>query len=450
MVRGYCGGLKPAMGVGVGIFERLRHRELEGASIPVAVVGMGFVGRGLALQLDLTPGMRPALLVNRTLERAMEAWGALGHAGPEVVVSDDPDVLAAAVADGRPAATSEADLAAEVAGIEVVVEVTGAVEHGAGVAELALKAGKHLVSLNYECDATVGHLLKKTADDNGVVYTGSDGDQPGVMARLVEYVRGIGFEVVAAVNCKGFMDIRATPESIREWAERQRTSLRMTTAFTDGTKMNVENACVANATGLRPERRGMHGVETNLASALEDFRRVLAGTGVVDYTLGGDFGGGVFVIGSADQPDPVAHYMRYLKMGDGPWYLFYRPWHLVHFETPISIAEAVLDHQATVAPRAPVAEVVALAKRDLRAGERLDGIGGYTCYGEIEAFSDATGLLPVGLADHARLIRDVPRDDPIPLDAVELDEGSPLVEMRRRQDGLLGGAPERALTSPSA
>lgn len=425
-------------GVDVGIFRRLREREKEGRLIQVAVVGAGFVGRGLVHQLQLTPGMRPALVINRDRERALQAWAAAGFSADSVTMSDDPDTLEDAVAASRPAATGDANVLQLLSPISVVVEATGAVEYGALVAKAALEARKHVVSVNFEADATVGHLLKRIADERGVVYTGSDGDQPGVIARLVEYVQGIGFEVVAAINCKGFMDRHATPDTIRSWAERQQTSLPMTTAFTDGTKMNIENACVANATGLSPERRGMHGVQTTMSSALKDFAETLTRAGVVDYTLGGDFGGGVAVIGRSLHPTVASSYLSYLKMGEGPWYFFYRPWHLVHFETPISIAEAVLDGQATLAPLAErVTEVVTVAKRPVAAGEQLDGIGGFTCYGEIAITSEAEGFLPIGLAENAIATRYLPQDQPIPLDAVELNETSPLIGLWRQQSSYL-------------
>lgn len=420
----------------MSIFARLRQQESEGNLIGVAVVGMGFVGRGLAYQLSITPGMRPALLVNRTVERAVDAYCNLGYEPSDVLVSREPERLQQAIELGRPAASPTPEVLPHIPSVDVVVEATGAVEHGALVAKQALEANKHVISINFETDATVGALLKRIGDEHGVVYSGSDGDQPGVMVRLAEYVRGIGFEVVAAVNCKGFMDIHATPDTIREWAVRQKTSLAMTTAFTDGTKMNIENACVANATGLIPAVRGMHGVKTTLAHALEDFAETLNREGVVDYTLGGDFGGGVFVIGRGDRPDMVQHYMEYLKMGHGPWYLFYRPWHLVHLETPITVAEVVLDHQATLAPAGkPIAEVVAVAKRDLQAGERLDGLGGYTTYGEIAVAREADQLVPVGLTEHCRVVKPISRDEPIPLDTVEIDD-APLVRLRHEQDAL--------------
>jgi predicted homoserine dehydrogenase-like protein len=376
------------------------------------------------------------MVIARSPAQAELALRAAGHDPSQIVTSDDPSVLSQAISDGRVTVSTDPRVLIEVPDVEVVVEATGDVSYGALVSLSAIGGGKHLVSLNYETDATVGPLLAAIARSRGVVYTGSDGDQPGVMMRLYDYVRGIGLDVVAAVNCKGFLDRHATPETIAPWAESQGTSPKMTTAFTDGTKMNVENASVANATGLTPEKRGMHGVETTLSHALEDFKVVLNETGVVEYTLGGDFGSGVFIIASGADPELAAPYLSYLKMGLGPWYLFFRPWHLVQFETPLSIAEAALDGMATIAPGDRlVAQVVAMAKRDLSAGHAIDGIGGFDVYGEIDTADNAAGLLPIGLADQCVATRAVQSDRPIALDAVELSH-SPLVRLWEAQHRL--------------
>jgi predicted homoserine dehydrogenase-like protein len=419
------------------LFNRLIKRQHRGEVINVAVTGAGLIGRGMVFQIERTPGMRAAMIVNRTPERAVESFVAAGFNRQDIVVSDDATVLSEAVRTGRPAVTRRVEMLGDVEGIEVVVEVTGAVEYGAHVAALAIEAGRHVVMMNAETDATVGCALKHRAEERGVVYTNSDGDQPGVLKRLCNYVQCLGFDLVAAVNCKGFMDVNATPETIRPWAERQNTSLPMTTAFTDGTKMNIENTVLANATGLTPDRRGMHGVTTDLAHALEDCISAFSRDGVVDYTLGGDFGGGVFVIARGDDPVMIQPYMQYLKMGDGPCYLFYRPYHLCHYETPFSIADAVIAGEPTIAPLGPpMAEVVTVAKRDLKPGDRLDGIGGYTCYGEIDTAAGARGQLPIGLAEHAVLSRAVCRGEVIALDAVELEADTLLMRLRGEQAAL--------------
>jgi predicted homoserine dehydrogenase-like protein len=182
----------------------------------------------------------------------------------------------------------------------------------------------------------------------------------------------------------------------------------------------------------------MHGVPTSLERALPDVLGAISTTHVVEYTLGGDFGAGVFVIGRPPDPAFVQRALRFFKMGDGPDYLFFRPYTMVHFEMPLSIAEVVLDHAPLWSPaQPPVADVIAVAKHDLAAGVDLDGIGGHHCYGQIDTISGASGMLPIALAEHARLTRPVKADDPIPLDAVDLDDSAIIVQLRAQQDSLL-------------
>ncbi len=418
---------------------RLEQRTDE-AEIAVAVVGAGFIGRGLVWVLERTPGMRTAVLVNRDRERASRAFEDAGRSTDEIVVSDDADELRRAVHEGRPAVTSSADLLPELQGVDVVVEATGALDYGSRVMLDALDAGRHVVSMNAEVDATIGYLLHERARRGGAVYTIGDGDQPGALLRQLDFVAGLGVEVVAAVNCKRNLDVHQNPDDSRPYAERDNTSVLMTTAFGDGTKMQIENAVVSNLTGLIPDRRGMHGVETTLEHVVADLTGAISGPGVVEYTLGGDFGGGILVIGRSDDP-LVAPYMRYGKLGDGPSYAFFRPYHLLHFEVPRTIADVVLDRQPLGAPAGPpVAEVIAVAKRPLQTGERLDGIGGFACYGHVDTVERASGLLPIGLAEYATATRSVGTDEPVPLDAVELDETAAFVRLRREQDALVGSA----------
>lgn len=422
------------------LFRELGRREARGEPVRAGVIGAGFMGKGIVYQLSKMPGMRPSLVVNRTIEKAIAAYVESGYRRQDIVVSDDPDTLSSAVAENRPAVSGVAEIAGHVKALDVAIEATGAVELGAREALACIRNRKHFVSLNAETDGTLGCLLKARADEAGVVYTNADGDQPGVIMRMIEYCVGCGFEVLAAINCKGFMNIRATPESILEWAIKQRTSPRMTCAFTDGTKMNIEQNVVCNATGLVPFKRGMVGVKTDQKNAVKDFEATgaLEGPGgIVDYTLGGDFGGGIFIIARGKNRDFVQPYLKYLKMGDGPNYMFFRPYHLCHIETPLSAAEAVIYRESTIAPMGvPIAQTVTIAKRDLRAGEVLDGIGGFNQYGELEVASKAKGLLPIGLAEGVRLRRDVAMDEPIAEDAVELDEGSLLVRLWREQQRM--------------
>jgi predicted homoserine dehydrogenase-like protein len=424
----------------MGVLRRLADLEAEGRTVSVGVAGAGFMGRGVLRQLEQTAGLTPVIVVNRSIERGVKAWTFAGRKEAEIVVSDDPAELERAVAEGRPTVSTMPEALFELPDLDVVIEATGALAYGAQLVLGSLSAKRHVVSLNAELDATLGVLLREHARSEGVVYTIADGDQPGVLLRQLEFLDGMGFEVVAAVNCKANLDVHQNPDDSRPYAERDGTSVLMTTAFGDGTKMQIENAVVANLSGLAPTRRGMIGVRTTLVSAADDIARAVGRTGVVEYTLGGDFAGGVCVIGRSDDPDAQA-YMRYSKMGAGPNYLFYRPYHLIHFEVPTTIAQVYLDREPLGRPLpTPVAEVVALAKLDLEPGTPVDGIGGFCCYGHIDGARASEGLLPIGIAHHARVVRPVRRDSPIPLDAVEIDDSAPLVDLRRRQETLVSEA----------
>jgi predicted homoserine dehydrogenase-like protein len=425
----------------MGLQRRMARWADEGNVARVAVAGAGFVGGGLVHRLLRTPGLTPSLMVSRTPQRAVDAFRAAGCEPAEIEVSDDPDRIAKAIDDGRPAVSTAVGLVSTLDSIDVVVEATGALDVGGTLILGALEAGKDVVSMNAEVDALLGHLFHGAAGQADAVYTIADGDQPGVLLRQIEFVAGMGFQIVAAVNCKRHLDIRQNPHDSAAYAQRDGTSMELTTATGDGTKMQIENAVVANVTGLVPDRRGMHGVTTTVARAAADVAAVLSRDGVVEYTLGGDFGGGVGVVARAEDPEIVDPFMRYAKMGNGPEFFFFRPYHLVHLEMPVTIGEVVLDRQGLGDPGPrPVAEVVAMAKRDLRPGDELDGIGGFTCYGHVDTAEGARGLLPIGLAGHAHVTRPVAMDDPVPLDAVEIDEDAVVVRLRRRQEQLLSGS----------
>jgi predicted homoserine dehydrogenase-like protein len=327
--------------------------------------------------------------------------------------------------------TEDAELVCKAGPVEVVIEATGDVEFGAAVSVQALEHGKHLVLMNAELDATLGPILKERADRAGVVLTNTDGDQPGVVMNLLRFVRTIGVRPVMAGNIKGLHDPYRTPETQRGFAEAHGQDTKMITSFADGTKLSMEMVVVANATGFGVGRRGMYGPRcrhvndaTGLFS-LEDLLGRGPEGGLVDYVLGAEPGPGVFVLGY--DPDPArAAYMKYLKMGDGPLYVFYTPYHLPHLEVPISAARAVLFGDAAITPLgAPVCEVLTVAKRDLEAGETLDGIGGFTAYGVIENADVARGeaFLPMGLADGCTLKVDVPKDRAVAFGDVSLPTG---------------------------
>lgn len=424
----------------MNLFTDLERRARRlGRPVEVGIVGAGFLGGGVVHHLSKVRGMRAAVVANRTPARAEAALVRAGIDPARIVRTEDPEVAQKAVDEGRPVVTTRLTLPAQLPGIDVVVEATGTLHVGAEVALETIRSGKHFVAANPEVMCTLGALIAERARQAGVVYSDIDGDQPGIIMNLYNYVSGLGLEPVVAGNCKGVMKRYATPETQAEFARNAGISPWIATAAADGTKLAIEMAIVANATGMRPACTGMVGVQTKLETLLEDFERsgLLSKGPIVEYTLG--IPSGVFVIARSDDPH-VRGEFRYLKMGDGPNYLFYRPYVLCQFETPLTIAEAVLYETPTIAPlEVPVADVGTWAKRDLRAGEPLGPIGGDGHYGLIVDRETllAEGGLPVGLAEFATLRRDVRKDQPVRMEDVELDEEELVVKLRREQDRWL-------------
>ena len=404
----------------------LEKRHQEDKPVRVAMIGAGFMGRGIALQiLSAIKGMTLVAISNRTLSAAERAYREAGADSVKHV--ETVSQLEKAIAEGRYAITEDAMLLCEAEGIDAIIEATGEIEFGAHVTLKAIEHGKHVILMNAELDATIGPILKVYADKAGVVITNADGDQPGVVMNLYRFVKGIGYDPVLAGNIKGLQDPYRTPETQRAFAEQHKQKPRMVTSFADGTKISMEMAVVANATGFKTGRRGMYGPTcSHVTEAVNLFPMdQLLEEGLVDYVLGAEPGPGVFVLGYNENPIKQ-DYLQYLKMGEGPLYVFYTPYHLCHLEVPLTVARAVLFEDATITPMGgPVCEVITVAKRDLNAGEELDGIGGFTCYGMLDNYSvsQRENLLPMGLAEGCVLIRDVPRDQALTHDDVTMPEG---------------------------
>ena len=423
----------------MSIFAELIRRERQlGRPVRVAVVGTGWFGGGLVRRVAAVRGMTPAVVANRTLARAVHALESAGLPEDRIRVCDDVESASVALADGCAVATSRLELPALVPAVDVIMEATGNVVVGTEIARHAIAHGKHVVAANPETQCTVGAILKRLADEAGVVYSDVDGDQGGILSELYDYCTGLGLEPVVAGNCKGVLKRYATPATQAAFSAETGIKPWIASAAADGTKVNMEMAIVANATGMRPVVPGMVGPQTSLATLLSDFERLgLLDRGpIVEYTLG--IPSGTFMIVHADGPE-LREEMRYLKMGDGPYYVIYRPEVLCHFAAPTSAAQAVLFQTATIAPRgAPIADVATFAKRDLHAGEQLDGIGGFDTYGMIVGAAESTeqGLLPMGLAEFACLTADVRKDEAVRYSAVRLDENNPVVALRHQQDQL--------------
>jgi predicted homoserine dehydrogenase-like protein len=429
--------------------EALARRERERNPIRVAMVGAGFMGRGIALQiLAAARGVRLVAIANRTLERAVGAYEQAGAESVRQVATVSE--LERALAERRYAVTDDPLLLAEAEGIDAIVEVTGTVELAARVVARGIEAGKHAIVMNAELDGTVGPILKARADRAGVVFTNADGDQPGVTMNLFRFVRGIGVTPVLCGNIKGLHDPYRNPTTQQAFAERWGQSPQMVTSFADGTKISFEQAVVANGTGMRVARRGMHGpaVETGTpveqAAKLFPLAELESGPGIVDYVVGAAPSPGVFVLGTHDHP-VQRHYLNLYKLGEGPLYCFYTPYHLCHFEVPTTVARAVLFGDAALAPLAgPRVEVVATAKVDLAPGQTLDGPGGYLAYGLAEN-ADVVAeerLLPMGLAEGCRVIRPVAKDEVLTYDDVEVPPDR-FCDALRAEQARTFGAPAR-------
>ena len=419
----------------------LRKRAEAGNPIRVALVGAGFMGRGFVNQVvNSVPGMELAAICNRTLAHAERAFTDAGVADWEVV--GDAAAVDKSLGRGTPVVTQNYQAICEAESIDAIVEATGNVEYGAHVVSAAIAGGKHVVLLNAEVDGTVGSILKSKADAAGVVLTGCDGDQPGVQLNLVRFVQGIGLTPLVCGNIKGLQDEYRTPTTQKAFAEKWGQDPYMVTSFADGTKISFEQAIVANATGMTVEKRGMRGADhkghVDELTTAYDVDALRAAGGVVDYVVGSQPGPGVYVLATHDDPKQ-RHYLNLYKLGEGPLYSFYTPYHLCHFEVPTTVARAVLFGDAALAPLgAPTVEVVTVAKRDLPAGTTIDGLGGYDSYGVAER-ADVTAtenLLPMGVAEGCVTTRAIAKDEVLTYADVELPEGRLVDALREEQAAL--------------
>ena len=401
----------------------LREREATGRPIRVGMIGAGATGRAIALQLGTPiPGIRLVAIANRTPEHGerafreanVTAWSRVGSARD----------AKKAIARGLPVLTDDTSVLTGCDAIDILVEVTGTVAAAAGVVLDAFDHGKHVILVNAELDSLLGPILKAKADRAGVVVTHTDGDEPGVAMTLLRYLRSLGLRPVAAGNIKGMVDYYRNPETQRLFAQRNDQDVKKVTSFADATKLSMEATVLANASGFRAGQRGMYG------PACADVREIaerlpaeqMLDGGLVGYALGAAPHTGAFVIVHEDSPLKKTQ-LAYYKLGNGPFYVFYTPFHLPHIQIASTIGRAIIHRDPTVAPLGgPSCEVVTVAKRDLRAGEILDGIGGFCSYGLIDNANTARQMecLPIGLSEGAVLQRDVAKDRVIGFNDVTL------------------------------
>jgi predicted homoserine dehydrogenase-like protein len=418
--------------------KALKQREHDSNPIRVGLIGAGFMAQGLTNQvINSVPGMEISAIFNRTADRAARVYDYAGR--PDAVEARDQATLEDSIRSGRPVVTEDASLIARSENLDVVVDVTGSVEFGARLALESFEYDKDVVLMNAELDGTIGPILRKYADRVGRILSACDGDEPGAQMDLVRWVVGLGLIPRVVGNIKGLQDPYRNPTTQQGFAEQWGQNPAMVTSFADGTKISFEQAIVANATGFKVRSRGMsrgqeyHGDIMTIGD-LYDIDELRELGGIVDYVVGTPHTK-VYVL--AEHPDPKQqHYLKLYKMGDGPLYSFFTPYHLVHFEVHNSIARVVLFRDEIAPPLGgPVVEVGAVAKRDLKAGEILDDYGMYMTYGEaVNADEMSTErYLPEGLVEGCRLVSDVAKDQPLRYNDVVLPEGRLADRLRAEQ-----------------
>jgi len=426
------------------IHQDLLRRQAEGSPIRVGASGAGWMGSGFVTAVAGVPGMEIVVLADTDTRAARQVFTDTGVQPGNIVEANAPGPAMDALRAGRRVVTGSYALAAQLEAIDIVADATPSPAIGAETAHACIKHGKDVVMVNIEADVTVGRQLHQMARQAGILYTVSSGDEPGCLMELVDFVRSIGYEVIVIGKGKNNpLDPAATPDTVAESARKADKDPFQVASYVDGTKTMFEMTCAANATGCLPMQRGMIGPEATLETVSEIFALEKDGgitkiPGAVDFVQGNAMAGGVFVTVRV-QDERIRADLQYLKVGNGEYFTFFRPYHLWFLEAPISIARAHLYRQKTLVPLDhPVADVMTVAKRALRAGETLDDFGGYTSYGVMDRAEIAGGLnaLPVGLAPGARVVRPVAAGAIVTWDDVELDESSVVVQLRRQQDAL--------------
>ncbi|OCA87786.1 NAD(P)-dependent oxidoreductase [Bacillus sp. FJAT-27225] len=412
----------------MSVYTQLLKRERDNNPIKVGVIGAGQMGFGMIAQISNIPGMSVTGICDVNLEAAQRAGdfynSKVSRKEAMVISSDYREVI-------------------QSQNVEVVVDATGVPEVGANISLEALRSKKHIVLLNVEVDITIGSLMYQMFTNAGLIYTGSAGDEPAATLELYEFAKTMGLVVLVAGKGKNNPFIpTSNPDVVAAEAKAKNMSAHMLAAFQDGTKTMAEMNLLSNAIGLLPDKVGMHGVSATVEDVADKLTTkenggVLNNFGVVEYVNG--LAPGVFVIVKSDLA-PVDEELRYLKVGKGPHYTFYRPYHLASLETPITIAKAVLQHESSIHPLgAPISETVAVAKRDIKAGEKVDGIGGYSVRGVLETHVDMkkNGHIPIGLISGTVVAkRDIKFGQFLTLEDVELDTTTTVWKLRALQDQL--------------
>jgi predicted homoserine dehydrogenase-like protein len=428
------------------LHEALAAREKAGKPIRIGLIGAGQMGTDILVQVAQMQGIEVAAVADRDPERVRVA-AAHAERREDVRAVEGGLEIANAIQAGKIAATTSPEAVCASEAIDVIIDATGSPDAGARVALTAIAAKKHVVMMNVEADVTAGAYFAAEAAKAGIVYTIGAGDEPSSTMELIRFVQAMGYPIIAAGKGKNNpFRIEAMPEHYRAEAARRNMNPRMLVEFVDGSKTAVEMVAIANATGMRPDIPGMHGPTAPLEALQEVFCPIEEGgilhrKGVVDFSVAKGVAPGVFVIAEMRHPRVIER-MNDLHLKGGPYFCFYRPFHLTSLEVPISAANAVLFGQSHMKPlRTPTADVGCVAKRDIAIGEVLDRIG-ETCYrGFALEKSDAQTrrAVPLGLAQGAKVVAPIARGELITLGAVELDRSTSIYAAREAQNAMIRG-----------
>ena len=430
-----------------GLAKDLAARADTGKPVRIGLVGAGEMGTDIVSRVAHMQG----IVIGAISELNPQAAGrsvTIAYGDPDrALATDTTDALNAAIESGRIATTQKVETLLESGLIDVVIDATGIPSVGAEIGLAAMERGKHLVMMNVEADVTIGAYLRSEAERLGVIYSLGAGDEPSSCMELIEFVSAMGHRIISAGKGKNNpLNFDATPDTYTEEAVRRHMNPRMLVEFVDGSKTMVEMAAIANATGLIPDCPGMHGP----ACSRDELSKVLipasaggvlsSDAGRVDYTIGKGVAPGVFVVAEMDHPR-IRERMEDLKMGEGPYFTFFRPYHLTSLEVPLTCARAVLYGKADMVPMpVPVAEVCAVAKKDMAVGETLDQIGEYCYRAWIMTAPEArtAGAIPCGLLTGAKVTAPIKKGDLITRANAVVPANSKIAILRARQDAMLG------------
>lgn len=440
----------------MNLHQLLTRRTETSGAIRVGVIGAGKFASMFLTQAVGSPHLHVVGVADVDVDKARAALNRTGWPSERYAAG----TLEEALRTGATAVIDSADPLFSTPEIEVILEITGNPIVGTEHAVRAIDSGKHVIMVNVEADCMVGPILKRRAESAGVVYSMAYGDQPALICELVDWCRTVGFDVVAAGKGTKYLPEYhySTPDTVWDYYGFTEEQLatgdfnpKMFNSFLDGTKSAIEMAAVANGTGLSPQDEGLFfpPASTHDLPTVFRERRLSGGSltrrGTVEIASSMHRDGtevvdnlrwGVYVTFEAVTDYAAQCFAEYGVHTDetGRYGSLYRPYHMIGLELGVSIASAVLRREATGSPDSFRGDVVTTAKRALRAGDTLDGEGGYTVYGKLApaAVSLSAKALPLGLAHGARLIRDVPRDHVVSWDDVEVDESAFAVQIRRQ------------------